>query len=104
MADGRRAACCCVSVRRTYAPRDEQELSFAAPPGGESDAACTIRLSDGRQAAFDLAGAGGAWTGGLALAAGFGMAFPAVLGIGVASTAYAVDRRRGVPAGAGSCR
>ncbi|MBR8641302.1 MFS transporter [Streptomyces tuirus] len=61
--------------------------------------------SSANQAAFNLANAGGAWIGGLALAAGFGVTSPAlagavlaVLGLGVASLAYAVDRRA-VPAG-----
>ncbi|GAA4291700.1 MFS transporter [Streptomyces venetus] len=56
--------------------------------------------SSANQAAFNLANAGGAWIGGLALAAGFGVTSPAlagaalaVLGLGVASLAYAVDRR-----------
>ncbi|MFE7271698.1 MFS transporter [Streptomyces sp. NPDC057623] len=55
--------------------------------------------SSANQAAFNLANAGGAWIGGLALAAGFGVTSPAlvgaalaVLGLGVASVAYAVDR------------
>ncbi|MGW1210225.1 MFS transporter [Streptomyces sp. NPDC002499] len=59
--------------------------------------------SSANQAAFNLANAGGAWIGGLALAAGFGVTSPAVvgaglavLGLGVAGVAYAVDRRRGV--------
>ncbi len=66
--------------------------------------------SSANQAAFNLANAGGAWVGGLALAAGFGVTSPAlvgsalaVLGLGVASVAYAVDRRRaplGAPLGA----
>ncbi|RVU26225.1 MFS transporter [Streptomyces antnestii] len=58
--------------------------------------------SSANQAAFNLANAGGAWIGGLALAAGFGLTSPAVagaalagLGIGVAAVAYGVDRRRG---------
>ncbi|MFE0514770.1 MFS transporter [Streptomyces sp. NPDC058964] len=62
--------------------------------------------SSANQAAFNLANAGGAWIGGLALAAGFGVTSPAVagaglavLGLGVAGTAYAVDRSRAVPAG-----
>ncbi|KUO04166.1 MFS transporter [Streptomyces caeruleatus] len=62
--------------------------------------------SSANQAAFNLANAGGAWVGGLALAAGFGVTSPAlvgsglaVLGLGVASVAYAVDRRR-APRGA----
>ncbi|MFJ6082195.1 MFS transporter [Streptomyces sp. NPDC092369] len=60
--------------------------------------------SSANQAAFNLANAGGAWIGGLALAAGFGVTSPAVvgaglavLGLGVAGVAYAVDRRRAVP-------
>ncbi|SDO25951.1 MFS transporter, DHA1 family, arabinose polymer transporter [Streptomyces sp. cf386] len=57
--------------------------------------------SSANQAAFNLANAGGAWIGGLALAAGFGVTSPAlagaalaVLGLAVAGAAYAVDRRR----------
>ncbi|CAL9318811.1 MFS transporter [Streptomyces olindensis] len=57
--------------------------------------------SSANQAAFNLANAGGAWIGGLALAAGFGVTSPAlagaalaVLGLGVASLAAVVDRRR----------
>ncbi|MGW0942383.1 MFS transporter [Streptomyces sp. NPDC002623] len=57
--------------------------------------------SSANQAAFNLANAGGAWIGGLALAAGFGVTSPAVagaglaaLGLGVAGVAYGVDRRR----------
>jgi len=57
--------------------------------------------SSANQAAFNLANAGGAWLGGLALTAGFGPASPAlagaalaVLGLAVAATAYAVDRGR----------
>ncbi|MGA5447841.1 MFS transporter [Streptomyces umbrinus] len=57
--------------------------------------------SSANQAAFNLANAGGAWIGGLTLAAGFGTTSPAlagaalaVLGLGVATLAYAVDRRR----------
>ncbi|WDF37608.1 MFS transporter [Streptomyces sp. T12] len=60
--------------------------------------------SSANQAAFNLANAGGAWIGGLALAAGFGVTSPAlagaalaVLGLGVAGAAYAVDRRRVAP-------
>ncbi|MCT7352506.1 MFS transporter [Streptomyces sp. 15-116A] len=56
--------------------------------------------SSANQAAFNLANAGGAWIGGLALAAGLGTTSPAVagaalaaLGIAVAAMAYAVDRR-----------
>jgi DHA1 family inner membrane transport protein len=63
--------------------------------------------SSANQAAFNLANAGGAWIGGLALAAGFGVTSPAVagaalavLGLGVAGAAYGVDRRRVTP-GAG---
>ncbi|MFC9091848.1 MFS transporter [Streptomyces sp. NPDC057072] len=58
--------------------------------------------SSANQAAFNLANAGGAWIGGLALAAGFGVTSPAlagaalaVLGLAVAGVAPAVDRRRG---------
>ncbi|MCX4909262.1 MFS transporter [Streptomyces sp. NBC_00878] len=57
--------------------------------------------SSANQAAFNLANAGGAWVGGLALAGGFGVTSPAlagaglgVLGLGVALVAYGVDRRR----------
>jgi DHA1 family inner membrane transport protein len=57
--------------------------------------------SSANQAAFNLANAGGAWLGGLTLAAGFGATAPAVagaglavLGIGVAGVAYAVDLSR----------
>ncbi|MFF4114152.1 MFS transporter [Streptomyces sp. NPDC001714] len=67
--------------------------------------------SSANQAAFNLANAGGAWIGGVALAAGFGVTSPAlagaalaVLGLGVASVAYAVDRRRDVPAPTGHVR
>ncbi|MDW4907160.1 MFS transporter [Streptomyces sp. ADMS] len=56
--------------------------------------------SSANQAAFNLANAGGAWVGGLALATGFGVTSPAlvgaglaVLGLGVAGVAYVVDRR-----------
>ncbi|MCF1594147.1 MFS transporter [Streptomyces muensis] len=62
--------------------------------------------SSANQAAFNLANAGGAWVGGLALAAGFGVTSPAlvgsalaVLGLGVAGVAYAVDRHRVAPRG-----
>ncbi|MBW8703891.1 Inner membrane transport protein YdhP [Streptomyces sp. MBT84] len=58
--------------------------------------------SSANQAAFNLANAGGAWIGGLALAAGFGVTSPAlagaalaVLGLAVAGVGHAVDRRRG---------
>lgn len=57
--------------------------------------------SSANQAAFNMANAGGAWIGGLALAAGFGATSPALagavlaaLGLIVAGIAYAVDRRR----------
>lgn len=62
--------------------------------------------SSANQAAFNLANAGGAWIGGLALAAGFGVTSPAVagavlavLGLGVAGVAAVVDRRGVVPGG-----
>ncbi|MEU5592365.1 MFS transporter [Streptomyces sp. NPDC020298] len=71
----------------------------------EKASAAPSLASSANQAAFNLANAGGAWIGGLALAAGFGATSPAlagaalaVLGLGVASVAYAVDRRR-APAG-----
>ncbi len=58
--------------------------------------------SSANQAAFNLANAGGAWIGGLAIAAGFGTTSPAlagaalaVLGLAVAAVAYGVDRNRG---------
>lgn len=57
--------------------------------------------SSANQAAFNMANAGGAWIGGLTLAAGYGVTSPAiagaalaVLGLGVAGVAYAVDARR----------
>ncbi|KAB1148622.1 MFS transporter [Streptomyces luteolifulvus] len=59
--------------------------------------------SSANQAAFNLANAGGAWIGGLALAAGFGVTAPAVAGAGLgvlglvaAGAAAVVDRRRAV--------
>ncbi|POX46307.1 MFS transporter [Streptomyces sp. Ru72] len=71
----------------------------------EKASAAPSLASSANQAAFNLANAGGAWIGGLALAAGFGVTSPAVagaglavLGLAVAGVAYAVDRRR-VPAG-----
>ncbi|GAA3236642.1 hypothetical protein GCM10020256_55440 [Streptomyces thermocoprophilus] len=71
----------------------------------EKAAAGPSLASSANQAAFNLANAGGAWIGGLALAAGFGTTSPAlagaalaVLGLGVASVAHAVDRRRAPPA------
>ncbi|MHC3472532.1 MFS transporter [Streptomyces sp. 7R007] len=67
----------------------------------EKASAAPSLASSANQAAFNLANAGGAWIGGLALAAGFGVTSPAlagaalaVLGLGVAAVAYAVDRRR----------
>ncbi|MFJ3230126.1 MFS transporter [Streptomyces sp. NPDC086787] len=71
----------------------------------EKASAAPALASSANQAAFNLANAGGAWIGGLALAAGYGVTSPAlagtglaVLGLAVAGTAYAVDRRRSVPA------
>jgi DHA1 family inner membrane transport protein len=68
----------------------------------EKASAAPSLASSANQAAFNLANAGGAWIGGLALAAGLGVTSPAVagaglaaLGLGVAGLAYAVDRRRG---------
>ncbi|MFF4254861.1 MFS transporter [Streptomyces sp. NPDC001663] len=70
----------------------------------EKASAAPSLASSANQAAFNLANAGGAWIGGLTLAAGFGVTSPAlagaalaVLGLGVAGTAYAVDRRRVAP-------
>ncbi|MFZ3570899.1 MFS transporter [Streptomyces sp. BH097] len=67
----------------------------------EKASAAPSLASSANQAAFNLANAGGAWIGGLALAAGFGVTSPAiagaalaVLGVGVAAVAYAVDRSR----------
>jgi DHA1 family inner membrane transport protein len=67
----------------------------------EKAAAAPSLASSANQAAFNLANAGGAWIGGLALAAGFGATSPAVagaglavVGIGVAGAAYTVDRSR----------
>ncbi|MGR6970056.1 MFS transporter [Streptomyces cynarae] len=69
----------------------------------EKASAAPSLASSANQAAFNLANAGGAWIGGLALAAGFGVTSPAVagaglavLGLAVAGVAYAVDRRREV--------
>ncbi|NED33363.1 MFS transporter [Streptomyces sp. SID8499] len=66
----------------------------------EKAAAAPSLASSANQAAFNLANAGGAWIGGLSLAAGFGATSPAVagaalavLGLGVAGAAYTVDRR-----------
>ncbi|MFG2571738.1 MFS transporter [Streptomyces sp. NPDC048481] len=57
--------------------------------------------SSANQAAFNLANAGGAWLGGLALTAGLGVTSPALvgaalaaLGLAVAATAYVVDAHR----------
>ncbi|MEV1018812.1 MFS transporter [Streptomyces sp. NPDC050264] len=68
----------------------------------EKASAAPSLASSANQAAFNLANAGGAWIGGLALAAGLGVTSPAltgavlaVLGLAVAALAYAVDRRRG---------
>ncbi len=70
----------------------------------EKASAAPSLASSANQAAFNLANAGGAWIGGLALAAGFGVTSPAlagaalaVLGLAVAGTAYTVDRRRTAP-------
>ncbi|MFC8712004.1 MULTISPECIES: MFS transporter [unclassified Streptomyces] len=70
----------------------------------EKAAAAPSLASSANQAAFNLANAGGAWIGGLALAAGFGATSPAlaggalaVLGLAVAAAAQAVDRRRPAP-------
>ncbi|MER6343740.1 MFS transporter [Streptomyces sp. NPDC001595] len=70
----------------------------------EKAAAAPSLASSANQAAFNLANAGGAWIGGLALAAGFGATSPAlagavlaVLGLAVAAVAHAVDRRRAAP-------
>ncbi|MGV9253728.1 MFS transporter [Streptomyces sp. NPDC003697] len=66
----------------------------------EKAAAAPSLASSANQAAFNLANAGGAWIGGLALAAGLGATSPAltgaalaVLGLGVAGAAHVVDRR-----------
>ncbi|NJP51457.1 MFS transporter [Streptomyces sp. SBST2-5] len=66
----------------------------------EKAASAPSLASSANQAAFNLANAGGAWIGGLALAAGLGATSPALagaalaaLGIGVAALAHAVDRR-----------
>ncbi|MEU0253843.1 MFS transporter [Streptomyces sp. NPDC006184] len=70
----------------------------------EKASAAPSLASSANQAAFNLANAGGAWIGGLALAAGFGATSPApagaalaVLGLGVAGVAQVVDRRRATP-------
>ncbi|MFJ2769990.1 MFS transporter [Streptomyces sp. NPDC087300] len=66
----------------------------------EKASAAPSLASSANQAAFNLANAGGAWIGGLALAAGFGVTSPAVtgavlavLGLAVAGLAYLVDLR-----------
>ncbi|MEV6024000.1 MFS transporter [Streptomyces sp. NPDC052036] len=71
----------------------------------EKASAAPSLASSANQAAFNLANAGGAWIGGLALAAGLGATSPAlagaalaVLGVAVAGVAYTVDRRRSAPA------
>ncbi|MFD2689514.1 MFS transporter [Streptomyces phyllanthi] len=71
----------------------------------EKAATAPSLASSANQAAFNLANAGGAWIGGLALGAGLGVTSPAVagaglavLGVGVAVVAYVVDVRRGVAA------
>ncbi|MFE6164776.1 MFS transporter [Streptomyces sp. NPDC056486] len=70
----------------------------------EKASAAPSLASSANQAAFNLANAGGAWVGGLALAAGFGVTSPAltgaalaVLGLGVAGVAYLVDLRSPAP-------
>ncbi len=70
----------------------------------EKAAAGPSLASSANQAAFNLADAGGARIGGLALATGSGPTSPAlagaalaVLGLAVAGTAAAVDRRRAAP-------
>ncbi|MDR3084451.1 MAG: MFS transporter [Streptomyces sp.] len=72
----------------------------------EKASAAPSLASSANQAAFNLANAGGAWIGGLALAAGFSVTSPAlagaglaVLGLAVAGAAYAVDRRAAPQAG-----
>ncbi|MDQ0777702.1 DHA1 family inner membrane transport protein [Streptomyces aurantiacus] len=68
----------------------------------EKASAAPSLASSANQAAFNLANAGGAWIGGLAIAAGFGTTSPAlagaalaILGLAVATVAYRVDRSRG---------
>ncbi|MFF2851594.1 MFS transporter [Streptomyces sp. NPDC058001] len=74
----------------------------------EKAAAAPSLASSANQAAFNLANAGGAWVGGLVLAAGFGVTSPAVAGVGlavlgilVAGVSYGVDRRRSTPLATG---
>ncbi|MFM9693787.1 MFS transporter [Streptomyces europaeiscabiei] len=71
----------------------------------EKAATAPSLASSANQAAFNLANAGGAWIGGLALAAGLGATAPAVvgaglavIGLGVAAVAYTVDSRRAAAA------
>ncbi|WP_086753034.1 MFS transporter, partial [Streptomyces scabiei] len=71
----------------------------------EKAATAPSLASSANQAAFNLANAGGAWIGGLALAAGLGATAPAVVGAGlaviglaVAAVALTVDNRRAAPA------
>ncbi|GAA2444029.1 MFS transporter [Streptomyces glaucus] len=66
----------------------------------EKASAAPSLASSANQAAFNLANAGGAWIGGLALAAGLGTTSPAlagaalaVLGLAVAAVAALLDRR-----------
>ncbi|MFD3500494.1 MFS transporter [Streptomyces sp. NPDC058676] len=72
----------------------------------EKASAAPSLASSANQAAFNMANAGGAWIGGVALAAGFGVTSPAVagaglavLGLAVAATSAVVDRRRVAPRG-----
>ncbi|MGW0336775.1 MFS transporter [Streptomyces sp. NPDC003011] len=72
----------------------------------EKASAAPSLASSANQAAFNLANAGGAWIGGLALAAGFGVTSPAtagaalaVVGLAVAGAAGVVDRRRAPASG-----
>ncbi|SPF01065.1 MFS transporter [Streptomyces sp. MA5143a] len=67
----------------------------------EKAASAPSLASSANQAAFNLANAGGAWIGGLALSLGLGTTSPAVvgaglavLGLGVAAVAHVVDARR----------
>ncbi|SOD77926.1 MFS transporter, DHA1 family, inner membrane transport protein [Streptomyces sp. 1222.2] len=67
----------------------------------EKAAAAPSLASSANQAAFNLANAGGAWTGGLALSAGLGATAPAtvgavlaLVGLAVAGVASTVDNRR----------
>ncbi|MDT0570089.1 MFS transporter [Streptomyces sp. DSM 3412] len=67
----------------------------------EKAAAAPSLASSANQAAFNLANAGGAWIGGLALTAGLGTTAPAtagaalaLIGLAVAAAAYTVDTRR----------